>query len=85
MSDESVRLQYIEADIKPHEVAQKARVIAQILAYNASASPDFLSRFTLGQLQSYLDHLTLASGPRGNSPWIRRGDVPAVAAYRTTA
>jgi hypothetical protein len=72
-------------EIKPHEIELRRQLVAEILDYSPHASTDFLSRFTSDQLQAYLEHLQLAQKPRGNQPWIRRNNSPAVVAYRPSA
>ena len=68
-----------------YSLAAKSRLIDQILEFNPTASADFLATFSGEHLANYLSHLTLASGPRGNTPWMRPGDSPAIVAYRPTA
>lgn len=71
-------------DVKPHETARREELVEQILAINTSASPEFLSRFTSGQLKAYLDHLSLACAAR-TRPWIRPERTPPVVWYRAGA
>jgi hypothetical protein len=72
-------------ELKPLDSRTKADLIESILIHNPTASQGFLARFSIDQLRSYLDHLVLASSPRGTRPWVRQGHVPAVVAYRTPA
>lgn len=72
-------------ELKPLDSRTKVELIEAILIHNPTASQGFLARFTIDQLRAYLDHLVLASSPRGTRPWIRSSDAPAVVAYRTPA
>ncbi len=44
---------------------EQSRLMNQILELNPSASLEFLSQFSPGALNDYLDHLTSSSLPRG--------------------
>ncbi len=68
-----------------YSLAVKSRLIDQIMELNPTASREFLATFSGVQLANYLSHLNLAAGPRGNTPWMRPGDAPAIVAYRPTA
>ncbi len=68
-----------------YSLARKSSLIDQIMELNPTAAPGFLSTFTGEQLANYLSHLTLCAGPRGNTPWIRPADAPAIVAYRPSA
>jgi hypothetical protein len=59
------------------------QLIAQIQAFNPTASAEYLARFTCCALQRYLAHLTSASEPRGRAAcWTRLGDTPAIIGFR---
>ncbi len=57
----------------------KQQIIDGIRVINRSASPAFLERFELHELESYYRRLTHVHGQRGRgSAWIREGDTHAV-------
>jgi hypothetical protein len=62
-------------------MAGKSRLVEQIMELNPGASAAFLGGFSGEQLASYLAHLTLAHGPRGTTPWVRRAGEPAIVAF----
>ena len=68
-----------------YSLARKSSLIDQIMELNPTAAPGFLATFTGEQLANYLSHLTLCAGPRGNTPWVRPADAPAIVAYRPSA
>ena len=57
----------------------KTYLIDAIRSLNPTASATWLDRFDACFLRSYLDHLLLATGPRGTS-WVRPNDTPAMMA-----
>lgn len=59
----------------------REQVVDRIIHINPTATAAFLSRFNHESLGKYLDHLVVASGPRGpQSVWRRPGDSPAILA-----
>jgi hypothetical protein len=57
----------------------REQVVSRIIHINPTATQAFLSRFSEESLGRYLDHLVAASGPRrGDRPWLRPGDLPAI-------
>lgn len=59
----------------------REQVVDRIIKINPTATEAFLSRFSDDSLGEYLDHLVMASGPRGpESRWLRRADSPAILA-----
>jgi hypothetical protein len=59
----------------------REQVVSRIIHINPTATAKFLSRFREESLERYLDHLLVASQPRGpQSRWIRPGDSPAIVA-----
>ncbi|GEM_PF-1299591 len=78
-------LPFSSSELKPIESLARCEVIEAILAINPTASPEFLGRFTVEQLGTYLDHLSRTQMPRGGDhPWVR-GKQPGVMVYKTTA
>lgn len=62
----------------------REQVIDRIVTINTSATAAFLDRFGTASLHRYLEHLDVASGPRGrNSSWQRPGDSPAIVTYES--
>ena len=54
-------------------------VYLRIRELNPSASMEFLSRFSMSQLGSYLEHLLFLGTPRGKqSVWVRRAETPGI-------
>lgn len=71
-------------ELSPTQMAIKARLIAQVIEANPTASHAFLQGFSPRQLRLYLDSLTIAKEPRGTVR--RRGKgTPAIEAYRPSA
>jgi hypothetical protein len=71
-------------ELSPTQMAIKARLIAQVIEANPTASHAFLQGFSPRQLRLYLDSLTIAREPRGTVR--RRGKgTPAIEAYRPSA
>jgi hypothetical protein len=59
----------------------REQVVNRIIHINPTATEAFLSRFSEDSLGRYLDHLIVATGPRGpQSRWLRPGDSPAIVA-----
>jgi hypothetical protein len=57
----------------------REQVVDRIISINPTATADFLHRFSEDSLGKYLDHLVIASGPRGgHSRWMRPGDSPPI-------
>jgi hypothetical protein len=57
----------------------REQVVDRIITINPTATAQFLERFKPESLEKYLDHLVVASGPRGgHSRWMRPGDSPAI-------
>jgi hypothetical protein len=57
----------------------REQVVDRIITINPTATAQFLARFRDDSLEKYLDHLVIASGPRGgHSRWLRPGDSPAI-------
>ncbi len=57
----------------------REQVVDRIITINPTATAQFLARFRDESLEKYLDHLVVASGPRGrHSRWERPGDSPAI-------
>lgn len=57
----------------------REQVVDRIITINPTATTAFLERFNESSLTKYLDHLVVASGPRGgHSRWMRPGDSPAI-------
>lgn len=55
------------------------QLIASIQTLNPTARTDWLRLFSDQALRLYLEHLQVASEPRGRqSTWIRRGETRAV-------
>ncbi len=62
----------------------REQVIDRIVTINTSATSAFLERFETASLHRYLEHLDVASGPRGRSSgWIRPGDSRAIVSFET--
>lgn len=60
------------------------QVIDRIVTINTSATAAFLDRFGTASLHQYLDHLDIATGPRGrDSGWQRPGDSPSIVSYQS--
>jgi hypothetical protein len=70
--------------LSPTQMAIKARLIAQVIDANPTASHAFLQAFSPRQLRLYLDSLTLAKEPRGTVKRRGKGS-PAIEAYRPSA
>lgn len=50
----------------------RTQIVDRILTINTSATADFLDRFDTPSLGAYLDHLAVASQPRGAlARWVR--------------
>jgi hypothetical protein len=63
----------------------REQVVDRIITINPTATQQFLARFKNESLEKYLDHLVVASGPRGgHSRWLRPGDSPAILTIETT-
>jgi hypothetical protein len=59
----------------------REQVVDRIIHINPSATAKFLDRFKEDSLETYLQHLLAATGPRGpQSRWVRPGDTPAILA-----
>jgi hypothetical protein len=68
----------LESD-SPSSRLTREQVVDRIISINPTATAQFLERFTESSLGMYLDHLIVASGPRGgHSRWLRPGDSPAI-------
>jgi hypothetical protein len=73
------------AETAPSRISRRltrSQVIDRIVAINTSATTAFLERFETPSLHRYLEHLDVASGPRGRlSAWQRPGDSPAIMTF----
>jgi hypothetical protein len=68
----------LESSSQPSRLTRE-QVVDRIIMINPTATAQFLDRFRDESLEKYLDHLVVASGPRGrNSRWLRPGDSPAI-------
>jgi hypothetical protein len=57
----------------------REQLIDRIQTLNPTASAEYLARFTEGDLNLYLDHLSAAFEPRGRlARWRRRGETRAI-------
>lgn len=58
----------------------REQVVDRIISINKSVTVEFLNRFPDSSLNVYLDHLSVATGPRGarSRTWVRPGDSPAI-------
>ncbi len=57
----------------------REQVVTRIIEINPTATSDFLASFSERSLGRYLDHLVVATGPRGGqSRWQRPDDIPAI-------
>jgi hypothetical protein len=60
--------------------SERFALIQRILELSPTAPTDFLARFEIADLQSYLRHLQVAALPRGrNARWIRPDNTPGIA------
>jgi hypothetical protein len=61
--------------------AKRSDLMGQILAFNPTASTDFLSQFDCTELGEYLEHLTSAARPRGRlARRVRPANTPGITA-----
>ncbi len=68
----------LECSSSPSRLTRE-QVVDRIISINPTATTTFLERFSEEKLGKYLDHLVVASGPRGgHSRWMRPGDAPAI-------
>ncbi len=64
----------------------REQLIDRIITVNPSATATFLDQFEEEALSQYLDHLTLASQPRGREArWIRPSRTPWACTGRACA
>ena len=69
-----------ECSSSPSRLSRE-QVVDRIIHINPTATAKFLSRFDEDSLERYLEHLAIASQPRGgHSRWLRPGDSPAIVA-----
>ena len=55
------------------------QLVQQINAYNPTATPEFLGRFSPMALANYLRHLIATQEPRGRTArWLRPNETPAI-------
>lgn len=64
----------------------KPQIIDDILDLNPTADREWLNGFSPRSLALYLEHLQVASEPRGSArPWFRPGDSAAIVTRRAAA
>lgn len=63
----------------PQPRLTREQVVGRIIEINPTATRRFLDQFGKEALGRYLNHLEVASEPRGrNAIWDRPGDAPAI-------